>query len=230
MPSIPIHLPSATPTRQNNPLPTILRTPSGLSLLEIQGTIHTPTLQPEGPTTALSPDTCTVMPVGRLVFPNYTEATSETGVWMKTVHLYVGLHQRLTGEVKKLAMPLAVMRRRDDDVRTEEAGGDELEIVDLVYYKMIFSSRPEPVGDWGRTDQFLWLQWCAMPEYAMWCKLLCTVYPYKDPSEVFSGALHTFCNFMKISSKESKRYSATCQGFLGQFKRVVSWPTGFWPR
>lgn len=44
-----------------------------------------------------------------------------------------------------------------------------------------------------------------MPEYAMWCELLCTVHPYKDPSEVFSGALHTFCNFMKILSKESKK-------------------------
>lgn len=147
MPSIPLHLPSATQTQQTNPLPTLLRTPSGLSLLEIQGTIHTPTPRPEGSTTALSLDNCTITPVGRLVFPNYTEATSETGVWMKTVHLYVGLHQRLTGEVKKLARPLAVIRRRAEDAKTAEAGGDELEIVDVVYYKMIFSSRPEPVGD-----------------------------------------------------------------------------------
>lgn len=147
MPSIPLHLPSATQTQQTNPLPTLLRTPSGLSLLEIQGTIHTPTLRPEASTTALSLDHRTITPVGRLVFPNYTEATSETGVWMKTVHLYVGLHQRLTGEVKKLAKPLAVIRRRAEDAKTEEAGGDELEIVDVVYYKMIFSSRPEPVGD-----------------------------------------------------------------------------------
>lgn len=66
---------------------------------------------------------------------------------MKTVHLYVGLHQRLTGEVKKLAKPLAVIRRRAEDARTQGAGSDELEIVDVVYYKMIFSSRPEPVGD-----------------------------------------------------------------------------------
>lgn len=71
----------------------------------------------------------------------------ETGVWTKTVYLYVGLHQRLTGEVKKLVKPLAVIRRRAEDTRSEEARGDELEIVDVVYYKMIFSSRPEPVGD-----------------------------------------------------------------------------------
>lgn len=66
---------------------------------------------------------------------------------MRTVHLYVGLHQRLTGQVKKLAKPLAVIRRRAEDARTAEGEGGELEIVDVVYYKMIFSSRPEPVGD-----------------------------------------------------------------------------------
>lgn len=147
MPSIPLHLPSGTQTQQTNPLPTLLRTPSGLSLLEIQGTIHTPTRWSEGSTTASSLDSCKITPVGRLVFPNYSEATSETGLWMKTVHLYIGLHQRLTGEVKKLARPLAVIRRRTEDAKTEEAGGDELDIVDVVYYKVIFSSRPEPVGD-----------------------------------------------------------------------------------
>lgn len=75
---------------------------------------------------------------------------------MKTVHLYIGRHQRLTGEVKKLANPLAVIRRRDAtrEARQEEAGGadghgEELEIVDLVYYKLLFSSRPEPVGEAG---------------------------------------------------------------------------------
>lgn len=66
---------------------------------------------------------------------------------MKTVYLYVGLHQRLTGEVKKLAKPLAMIRQRAKSARTEGAGGDELEIVDVVYYKIIFSSRPEPLGD-----------------------------------------------------------------------------------
>lgn len=72
------------------------------------------------------------------------------------MHLYIGLHQRLTGEVKKLANPLAVIRRKDTmgEARREEGGGDdgqgeELEIVDLVYYKLLFSSRPEPVEEAG---------------------------------------------------------------------------------
>lgn len=70
---------------------------------------------------------------------------------MKTVHLYIGRHQRLAGEVKKLANPLAVIRRRDmtEEARGDDEQGEELEIVDLVYYKLLFSSRPEPVGEVG---------------------------------------------------------------------------------
>ena len=67
---------------------------------------------------------------------------------MKTVLLYVGRHQRLTGEVKKLPKPVAVIRRREAaGASTGAEAGDELEIVDVVYYKILFSSRPEPVGD-----------------------------------------------------------------------------------
>lgn len=73
---------------------------------------------------------------------------------MRTAHLYVGRYQRLTGEVKKLVNPLAVIRRRGRDVnKTEEGeeevgdGVEELEIVELIYHKIVFSSRPEPVGE-----------------------------------------------------------------------------------
>ena len=63
---------------------------------------------------------------------------------MKRVHLYVGQHQRLTGEVKKLPNPVAVLRKRDS--REVNSEGSELEIAEIVYFKLIFSSRPEPVG------------------------------------------------------------------------------------
>lgn len=63
---------------------------------------------------------------------------------MKRVHLYVGQHQRLTGEVKKLPNPVAVIRKRDNGEAI--ADGEELEIAEIVYFKIIFSSRPEPVG------------------------------------------------------------------------------------
>ena len=63
---------------------------------------------------------------------------------MKKVHLYVGQHQRLTGEVKKLPNPVAVIRKRNSGEIIAE--GDELEIAEIVYFKVLFSSRPEPVG------------------------------------------------------------------------------------
>ena len=77
------------------------------------------------------------------MFPDYHKdnPSIETS-WMKKVYLYVGRHQRLTGEVKKLSNPLGVIRR----VASAGAGGEELEIVDIVYYKILFSSRAEPVS------------------------------------------------------------------------------------
>lgn len=64
---------------------------------------------------------------------------------MKTVHLYVGKHQRLTGEVKKLANPVAVIKKREAGETKSE--GEELDIVEIVYWKILFSTRPEPVGE-----------------------------------------------------------------------------------
>jgi len=45
----------------------------------------------------------------------------------------------MTGEVKKLPQPIAVVQRRGET--------DELEILEVVKFKMIFKSRPEPVND-----------------------------------------------------------------------------------
>ena len=106
---------------------------------------------PDAPGEGLSQDTA----IGRLVFPDYPASDpKESTAWMKKVHLYVGRHQRLTGEVKKLQNPMAIIRRReqsgsgeDSDGRTPAAMSDEeLEIVEVVYHKIIFSSRPEPVS------------------------------------------------------------------------------------
>ncbi|KAF6230447.1 hypothetical protein HO133_004790 [Letharia lupina] len=137
MPTIPLHTSSAQTAVTNtaNPLPQLLQTPGGLAILEIQGSINLPTASPTSQTIS----------IGRLVFPDYTASGSpEHKSWMKIVHLYVGQHQRLTGEVKKLPNPVAVIRKRDSGEATAE--GEELEIAEIVYYKVIFSSRPEPVG------------------------------------------------------------------------------------
>ena len=137
MPTIPLHTSPAQTTINNptNPLPQLLQTPSGLAIIEIQGSINLPAASPSSPTIS----------IGRLVFPDHTAGASpDNNSWMKRVHLYVGQHQRLTGEVKKLPNPVAVIRKRDSGEATAEV--DELEIAEIIYYKVIFSSRPEPVG------------------------------------------------------------------------------------
>lgn len=133
-----------------NPLPQLLRTPSGLALLEMQGTINTPSPPNRGEDDASSQPGSYETPIGRLVFPDYEPGKSGGGEWQKRVYLYVGMHQRLTGEVKKLPKAIAIIRRRAPS-KTEgnpkvEDGVEELEIVEIVKFKIIFSSRPEPVG------------------------------------------------------------------------------------
>ncbi|EXJ81752.1 hypothetical protein A1O1_07817 [Capronia coronata CBS 617.96] len=145
---------SVTNTKNQNsvssPLPSLLQTPSGLAIVEIQGTIHGPfqdeSTEDQGPATM-------TRPIGRLEFPLFNPEDKEDGKWMKKVYLYVGKHQRLTGEVKKLAKPLAVIRKidqSDDAGDADSIGGgsnENLDILDIVKYKLLFSGRPEPVGE-----------------------------------------------------------------------------------
>jgi chromosome transmission fidelity protein 8 len=146
MPSIPLHpssLSSISPTSSSsssNPLPSILRTPSGYAIVEIQGTINMPPVTPSEPPTGPSAHHT---PIGRLIFPDYSpDSLTGSTAWMKRVYLYIGQHQRLTGEVKKLPRPLAVVRKREAD-----RDGEELEVVEIVKWKVLFASRPEPVGE-----------------------------------------------------------------------------------
>jgi chromosome transmission fidelity protein 8 len=150
MPTIPLHLSSALPPSSSpNPLPPLLHTPSGLALLEIQGTIHFPTPAPSTPSTH----------VGELVFPYHNPLLHgpDDTKWMKRVYLYIGENQRMTGECKKLVQPMAVVRRRGEDGDVDMGDGEreggkegsheeELEIIEIVRYKVVFSHRPEPVG------------------------------------------------------------------------------------
>jgi chromosome transmission fidelity protein 8 len=150
-----------------NPLPQLLQTPSGLAILELQGTINLPARPASEESNEVEKEAGDShsgaegreyqTPIGRLVFPDYVESNADANQsnWQKRVHLYVGLHQRMTGEVKKLPKPLAVIRRRqranadlsgqgaiEADPAEEEV--DELEIVEIIRHKIIFSSRPEP--------------------------------------------------------------------------------------
>ena len=145
MPTVLLHPPSPSrrldSSRVSNPLPQLLQTPSGLALLEIQGTINMPPINPNIESTGLAEN----ISIGRLVFP-YQSPNDFSETWMKRVYLYIGRHQRMTGEVKKLPKPLAVVRRvakNGQDVADEE---EELEIAEIVYHRIIFSNRPEPVS------------------------------------------------------------------------------------
>lgn len=147
MATVPIH-----PTKDDdelnlpNPLPIILQTPSGLAILEMQGTINLPSRDVEVGedelSTSLRADQISETAIGRIVFPEYT-GEAGGGSWMKRVYLYVGKHQRLPGEVRKLPKSLAVIRKRDGGKNIEGA----LEVVEIIKHKIIFSHRPEPVGD-----------------------------------------------------------------------------------
>ncbi|KAK5736967.1 hypothetical protein LTR17_007114, partial [Elasticomyces elasticus] len=138
MPSVSLHPPDpARPSSASNSLPQLLQTPSGLAILEIQGTVNS-TLSSEqlGPGGSI--------PLGKLSFPLYDAASPADDIsWQKRVYLYIGRHQRMTGEVKKLAKPIAVIRKREV---TGTAETEDLEIAEIVYYKVLFAHRPEPVG------------------------------------------------------------------------------------
>ncbi|KZF19824.1 hypothetical protein L228DRAFT_30062 [Xylona heveae TC161] len=225
--SVSVSAPVAAPAPIPNPLPPLLHTPSGLAVIEMQGTINMPSAElvhdlddddddddderRDGEEMEVEMDDESLAKggqaakhnkrpkskaayeaetaIGRLVFPYYSPTEPTDNKWMKRVHLYVGRHQRMTGEVKKLVNPLAVIRRRQqqgpvgsgkgtanevsekgadvdmdvdvdaDTTRDGTAGenrngstakGDdeeeELEIVDIVRYKILFSQRPEPVS------------------------------------------------------------------------------------
>lgn len=153
--SVALHPSTNPPTTDaagnNNPLPQLLQTPSGLALLELQGTINLPTA--EGAAADAGSQQQQPVAIGRLDFPDYrpdsiTFDPSSTA-WMRRVYMYVGQHQRLTGEVKKLPRAVGVVRRRQQAGGAGGGGDDraeELEVVEVVKYKIVFSSRPEPVG------------------------------------------------------------------------------------
>ncbi|KAF7543897.1 hypothetical protein G7Z17_g10377 [Cylindrodendrum hubeiense] len=134
--------PPSKDVKSANPLPQLVQTPSGLALLELQGTINLPE-DAEG-------EVLGNVEIGRIDFPDYVP-DAVGSAWMNRVHLFVGQHQRLNGEVKKLPKAMAVVQRRQNKVVSGSGGeveeqGDNLEVVAIVKYKLLFSNRPEPVG------------------------------------------------------------------------------------
>lgn len=75
------------------------------------------------------------------MFPDFSLLNPDDTKWMKRVYLYVGRYQRMTGEVKKLPRPIALLQKRPG------SENEELEVVEVVRYKIFFKLRPEPVND-----------------------------------------------------------------------------------
>ncbi|KAI0010567.1 hypothetical protein F4779DRAFT_304083 [Xylariaceae sp. FL0662B] len=148
--SVQLHAKSlGTQVVANNPLPQLIQTPSGLAILELQGTINLPQ------TDESNEENPQQISIGHLSFPDYhpdTQDPSSTS-WMKRVQLYIGQHQRLTGEVKKLPKAIAVLRKQSqpgEDVDMADSHPEpvteNLEVIEIVKFKLVFSQRPEPVG------------------------------------------------------------------------------------
>lgn len=136
----------------SNPLPPLLQTPAGLALLELQGTINLPGGDDDDEGNHRDGGAPPIH-IGRVDFPDWRPDSvtfdAASSAWMRRAYLYVGPHQRLTGEVRKLPRALAVVSRRRGRGRSaaeEGSGEEELEVLDVVKYKIVFSSRPEPVG------------------------------------------------------------------------------------
>ena len=155
MPFIALHPPSSKsfPSITKDPLPHLLQTPSGLAIVEIQGTLQVPPSEPQERLDGTSNVDSGYTRVGKLVFPllGKQDDTSEDHGWMKQVYFYIGNYQRMTGMVKKLEKPLGVMRKKrfnseflPGEISNSE--GENLEIVEIIKYKIVFSQRPEPVG------------------------------------------------------------------------------------
>ena len=164
---ITIYPPASSRGGSENPFPQLIQTPSGLALLELQGTINLPEDGQE-------------IQIGRLEFPDYKpglKGEDDKG-WMKRVWMWVGRYQvwscnflsavlewallevgltlatqRLQGEVKKLPQAVAVVKRRGEggmeEEQAERSTVEDLEVVEIVKYKIVFSHRPEPVTTGG---------------------------------------------------------------------------------
>lgn len=122
--------------------PSIIKTPMGLAMIEIQGELNIPNEKPVGlsseedklfKTCNLPPFLSNKEPVD-VVKIGSVEIEEES----KRVTLFISTTQRLVGKIVKLDPPLGLMKLSQDDK-------EPCEIVDVITSKMIFSSRPLPI-------------------------------------------------------------------------------------
>jgi chromosome transmission fidelity protein 8 len=84
--------------------------------------------------------------LGRLVFPPPDDGNPENTAWdRKRVLLFIGKHQKMAGEVKVLKNAIAVLGRPAQPTASSARDGC-VEVIEVVRWKMVFASRPEPMG------------------------------------------------------------------------------------
>ncbi|EPE09266.1 sister chromatid cohesion protein [Ophiostoma piceae UAMH 11346] len=145
--TVTIHPKRDSSATSSTALPSLVQTPAGLALLELQGSFNLPQPEHDDDGNAIADPGQAPVHIGRIEFPDYDAAAKADpradAAWMRRVQFYVGPNQRLTGEVKKLPRPLAVVRRKPD------ASEADLEVVEIIHYKLLFSNRPEPMTESG---------------------------------------------------------------------------------
>lgn len=124
-------------------VPSILKTPTGLLLIEVQGTLHIgqKALVSSG---SLGLDANeTVSKASHDLIGVFDFSELEKGG--KEIVLNVDRHQRLRGKVVKLKDPIAIVRTDAVSDSTNPDEAPEIPIIDIVEFKAVFSNMPEPV-------------------------------------------------------------------------------------
>lgn len=122
--------------------PSLVMTPMGLAMVEIQGELNVPHTKPVG----LAPEEEALFKTHQL--PPFLRADGpvdtvkighvDLDIPAMSATLFVSTTQRLVGKIVKLDPPLGVLRLGKDE-------SDPCEMVDVVKTKLIFSSRPLPI-------------------------------------------------------------------------------------
>ncbi|KTB11812.1 Chromosome transmission fidelity protein 8 [Nakaseomyces glabratus] len=101
-----------------------IETPLGTIMVEIQGSLELPTSIDEDSELSKKFDGVDAVKFGSLNIED------------KKAVLYVGKKQRLLGKVVKLSTPLGILKFNE---------GKNVEMLDIIEYKVIFSDRPLPI-------------------------------------------------------------------------------------
>lgn len=129
MPSVPISYDQLCLLQRGERVPdqeSTIETPLGKMIVEIQGTLELPSEISKDNELYRSIDGYDTVHFGNLSIESKEKAI-----------LFVGKKQRLLGKVVKLNPPLGLLKFNDN--------GSNVELLDVIEYKVIFSDRPLPI-------------------------------------------------------------------------------------